>query len=281
MYAKNYFVYKSTMSEGMAIHGNYSEFQSFAGTQMLFCSYCHLEKWEFNNLSAPFWRWYFNDSPGAFIRVNKTHIALTPDQVILIPPHTAFASRTQRLVGHLYIHFALGLDRTAQPGQIYTHSPDPEEGRLIKRMIHVMKDVRPGTELEISFLSQALVNLALASVPSVAWDGRIPDSRIEQAVRSIKARFPLAAGNAILAREAHMNVNAFTRHFRLATGYAPHQYLLRLRIEKATQLLQHSTTSLETIAEQVGFCDRFHFSRIFKQQVKISPSAFRRGSREE
>jgi len=272
------FVYKSTMDKGVAIFEDYYESRSFMGIQIDLCSFCRLKQWEYNDLSAPFWRWYFNDKPGASVIINKKRIALTPDLVVLIPPHTVFAGRTDRIVGHLYIHFTLGLDRTPDPGRIYLHRPDAREKRLIRRLTSTMLDLPSGSQLEVSFLSLALVSIALTEVPVRDWEDRIPDSRIERALRSMKTRFPLAVSNTELALEARMNVNAFTRIFRQATGYAPHQYLLRLRIEKASQLLLHSSASLETISEQTGFCNRFHFSRIFKQQMQTSPACFRRAS---
>lgn len=53
-------------------------------------------------------------------------------------------------------------------------------------------------------------------------------------------------------------------------------YIRKLRIEKATQLLENSTHSLSEIAYLTGFSDQSHFNRVFKQHMNKSPSIFRK-----
>ncbi len=264
------------MGEDLLIQEKYHELHSVAGVQMMCVCFCRLRKWEFNNLSAPFWRWYWNQNPGASVILDGKRLALTPGQVMLIPPHTAFASGVSRPVSHLYMHFALGLDRATSPGKVFTHAPAPHERRLLERLVRALRRPGPGTELEISFLSQALVHLALAAVPLPLWEGQLPDHRIDQAICSIQAKAPEAVGNVGLANKAGITVNAFTRLFRRATGHTPHQYLIHLRIERACQLLQREPVGMDEIAERTGFYDRFHFSRTFKRYLGIGPAAFRR-----
>jgi len=55
-------------------------------------------------------------------------------------------------------------------------------------------------------------------------------------------------------------------------------YIRKLRIEKATQLLVESKNSLAEIAYLTGFSDQSHFSRIFKKYTGKNPSAFRKKS---
>ena len=74
-----------------------------------------------------------------------------------------------------------------------------------------------------------------------------------------------------------MNANAFIRKFRQAVGHTPHQYLLRLRVERACEWMRRSELTMDQIAEAAGFCDRFHFSRVFKQVMGVSPAKFRDG----
>jgi AraC-like DNA-binding protein len=73
-----------------------------------------------------------------------------------------------------------------------------------------------------------------------------------------------------------MAVNAFIRLFRKATGVSPQAYGRRRRIDQACLRLHHSAGSIKEIAEAVGFCDRFHFSRAFKEMRGVSPAEYRR-----
>jgi AraC-like DNA-binding protein len=271
-------MYENTVREFTFIQKEYHDCHSFMSVQMLRSCHSNVEKWWFTNLSAPFWRWYHNTGPGATILMNKKRIALTPGSIFLIPPNTAFASTNTRPIRQLYLHFTLGMKHQPLANQIFSHARSDEETRLMRELILALADGKH-RETEVSFLSQALVNLALAKIPATYWDSRPPDTRIESAIRKINEALPQAIGNRELARAAGMNVNAFTRLFRNSTGHSPHQYLLLRRLENAGQLLQQDDQSIEAIAEQTGFCDRFHLSRCFKQYFHNNPAAFRRRAR--
>ena len=65
----------------------------------------------------------------------------------------------------------------------------------------------------------------------------------------------------------------FSRHFNnLSFG----EYIRKLRIEKAIELIKLSTYSLTEIAYLTGFSDQSHFTRIFKQQTGKNPSVFKK-----
>ncbi len=247
-----------------------------ATPQILLCAYFIIDKWEYDNLSAPYWRWYYNDAPGACIIVENKRIPIEPGLVLLIPPHTVFASHCEGTLGHLHMHFTLGLDRAVTPGRIFQHAPTDAEQAMIRRLIQTIKKQPKEDPLLASFLAQAVVNPALAAVPADYWDGSEPDKRMTQALLRLREDAPNVDNDA-LAREAGMNTSAFVRKFRQAIGHTPHQYRLRLRIEQACEWLRGETLTMDQIAEAAGFCDRFHFSRVFKQVVGMSPAKFRDG----
>jgi hypothetical protein len=65
----------------------------------------------------------------------------------------------------------------------------------------------------------------------------------------------------------------FSKHFdNLSFG----EYIRKLRIDKAIGLLEDTAHSLSEIAYLTGFSDQSHFTRIFKKQVGINPSTFRK-----
>jgi len=82
--------------------------------------------------------------------------------------------------------------------------------------------------------------------------------------------------NADLAELAHMNVNSFSRLFRQATGETPQAHLTRLRVEEACVLLHEAALAIPDVAEATGFCDRYHFTRVFRKGRGMTPGAFRR-----
>lgn len=79
-----------------------------------------------------------------------------------------------------------------------------------------------------------------------------------------------------LLRIAHMSRSNLMRVFRNATGQAPIAYLMRLRIQKAMELLRNTDMSITEIALQTGFNDSNYFSRQFNKLIGDSPSAYRK-----
>ena len=67
----------------------------------------------------------------------------------------------------------------------------------------------------------------------------------------------------------------FLRLFKTAFNETPHQFITRLKIEKAKTLLQKTRGDIQAIGSQVGFKDSSTFSRAFKSQVGVYPSQFR------
>jgi transcriptional regulator GlxA family with amidase domain len=54
-------------------------------------------------------------------------------------------------------------------------------------------------------------------------------------------------------------------------------YLRKLRLARACSLLLSSDKSIGRVAAESGFVNQFHFSRIFKESMGVSPSDYRKG----
>ena len=78
-----------------------------------------------------------------------------------------------------------------------------------------------------------------------------------------------------LAEIACLSKSQFHRQFKAAFDIAPFEYLKKIRVQNALKLLQHSDLSILEIGEQCGWNDQFHFSRIFKSAVGLSPGKYR------
>ena len=53
-------------------------------------------------------------------------------------------------------------------------------------------------------------------------------------------------------------------------------YIAQLRIQRAKELLEDETMSIQEIAEIVGYNDYFYFTKVFKKVQGISPSKYRK-----
>ena len=79
-----------------------------------------------------------------------------------------------------------------------------------------------------------------------------------------------------LAHLAALSVPHYCTMFRRKTGFAPIDYFLRLRIQRACQLLDTTAMRIEEIAANVGCDDPYYFSRLFKKLMGRSPRDYRK-----
>ena len=68
----------------------------------------------------------------------------------------------------------------------------------------------------------------------------------------------------------------FYRKVKGVTGYAPKEYLRVMRMKKAAELLLKTDVTVAEVAYQVGINDPFYFSKCFKAQFGVSPSAYQK-----
>lgn len=270
---------KARMADVLKFRTAYRVWASPPTPEVLSSGFAVLQRWEHDDLSAPFWRWYMNDRAGAFIRVDGAVIGLLPGRIYLIPPRTAFATWIAGgagEVGHMHVHFVLGLDHMPTGGRVFDFAAKEEDRRLAREAGAQMRAGRGQSEFTLGFMVQALLNRTLSRVPAAYWVGRASDDRMARVLRRLRSGVAGGVDNALLAREAGLGRNAFGRFFREATGDTPHRYLTRLRVERACERLRAEGATVDEIAVATGFCDRFHFTRVFKRYMGVGPAEYRR-----
>jgi AraC-like DNA-binding protein/quercetin dioxygenase-like cupin family protein len=68
----------------------------------------------------------------------------------------------------------------------------------------------------------------------------------------------------------------FCSSFRTVTGLTPKEYLTRLRIDKAKEMLAGRSLTMTAIALEVGFESLAYFDRVFRKYARFSPQEYRR-----
>jgi AraC-like DNA-binding protein len=250
------------------------------GVQILLCRCFMLSGWEFRDLSAPHWRIYWNDRPGASVVLDGKSTRLTPARFLVIPPETHFSAGQRRPVRHFYVHFLADppFDR-ARPG-VYSFAAKP---LLVADVNEIAREVeRDGaTGPRVSLLCRSLVARALSHVPESALHAAPMDERVLSVVRAVTAAPSAPLSNGQMAERAGMSTNAFVRLFKNATGSTPQGWQIARRIARSCLLLAGTAESIEQVAAEVGFCDRYHFSRVFKKLRGTGPAEYRKRSQLE
>ena len=78
------------------------------------------------------------------------------------------------------------------------------------------------------------------------------------------------------ANERHMSECWFNRTFKHVTKVTPMQYIIQLRMTNALNLLEHTNYNIIQVANAVGYDDAYYFSRLFKKNIGVSPTEYRK-----
>ena len=82
-----------------------------------------------------------------------------------------------------------------------------------------------------------------------------------------------------VAARANLSPYHFLRVYKRAYGETPHEFLTRLRIERAKTLLARGSHNVTEACFEVGFSSLGSFSSLFAGRVGLSPSEYRRHAR--
>ncbi len=238
----------------------------------------NIDFWHYQNLITPYWRLYWNETPGAYLELQGQRFPMGPEQIFLLPGYLRFSTGQEAPFHQVYIHFTPGEWNSQRPPELHVLPVTPSLEEALQRFLH-LPNTSPCRQwrklLGMSILSQCLCQLPqeLFLLPAQM------DPRIQTICDFLRHHGQERVENETLAQMAHLSRNRFVKLFHRETGETPQTLARRWRIEEACDLLHFSSLSLEEIAERTGFADRYHFSRVFRQLLGNSPAAFRKTSR--
>lgn len=99
--------------------------------------------------------------------------------------------------------------------------------------------------------------------------------QLEEARRYVEHHIQNPPTLTALAREVGLNEYTLKRGFKETFGKTVFGYLADVRLQRAQELLTHSTESVAAIALLLGYSSSQHFSTAFKQKMGVSPSQAR------
>lgn len=265
------------------------------------CRYWQLQKWDTTDMAFPYWRIYWNKNYGGIIGYNQKEYAMSPDTLYIIPPNTPYFScfllskndnsqnnevigkrvdedEDEQIIGknsllHLYIHFNLGIPFDYVKEGIYTIDLSPFQKQKLENLTQYLKK---GNIFDFSttMYLQSLIFEFISQLNSTLWDSARMDKRVLTVIRYIDRNISQNYTNDELASLVHMATNSFSRLFHNVMETPLQLFIKERKINNACGLFDHSELSIEEVAHQLGFADRYHFSRIFKQIRGVSPGEY-------
>ncbi|MBK4216791.1 helix-turn-helix transcriptional regulator [Paracoccus caeni] len=158
----------------------------------------------------------------------------------------------------------------------------PSIGTLMQRLWQLADDDDPPSRL----LAQAagceiLAEICrLAGTPFLAVRGGLASWAKRATVDLMHAQLAEDIGLDDLAAAVNLSPFHFSRMFKQSFGMPPRAYLVRLRIERACELLETTDLPVTYIANEVGYSSNQVLARAFVKQKYVTPSEYRRAVRD-
>ncbi len=229
-----------------------------------------LRRWNLQNLFDPYWRLYCPVEGRAVIKIGNEETVLRPGSLYLIPPRTCFSSHNPEPFTKWYVHFILGRsDLLSVPG-VFTQPVDTVTSGFLDSLNTAKGE-------PYNWESAALVIHALGKLPGRAWTDQKLDVRVTKAMDFLQTNLAKRISAEDAARAAGVSVRNLNHLFRSQVRLAPMSVLLSYRLDRSCHLLRHTDQSIEQVAENCGFPNRYYFSRMLKQHRGVSPAAYRKG----
>jgi AraC family L-rhamnose operon regulatory protein RhaS len=102
--------------------------------------------------------------------------------------------------------------------------------------------------------------------------------RISKSINYLEQNWQQDPDGKELAEVMSVSTPTFYRIFHQATGTNPTNYVNKLRVRKASELLLNTDNTISEIAFKVGFNDSNYFSRIFHKVLGVPPGTYRRNA---
>lgn len=214
-----------------------------------------------------------------FVEQNGRHIPLNEGSLAFIDcyrPHLYYTKTGWEIY---WVHFDGVLARqyyevAARNGIVLTpqNSYNAEHGitKIFERY-HGKKKVNE--VLMSKYITDMLTELILCSNQIVTHESQ--SNIIEEILAYIaeNADKPLTLEQ--LSKQASLSPFYFTRVFKKETGFTPHEYIIRVRLELAKFLLKTTDARIKEIAFRSGFDNESSFCTSFKKATGMSPLKFR------
>jgi transcriptional regulator GlxA family with amidase domain len=98
------------------------------------------------------------------------------------------------------------------------------------------------------------------------------------AVSYVRTNYPEKLRQATAAKLCDLSPFQFSRSFKKEHGVTFRDFVVRMRIARAAELMKQSRVSVTEAAFVVGFNDLSYFARMFRRQLGVSPSHYRSNS---
>jgi AraC family transcriptional regulator len=216
-------------------------------------------------------------------------ISVAPGQVMFCPRNEWHNISWDKRISVLSIRIPDSALTEAARERLTDRSLEIVPGRRVadERLTHLLfaldaeraRDYSAG-KLFVDCIETALANILITSFNafaprSISGKGGMAPHVLRRVVEFMHANIDKQIGLKDLADCAGLSLSHFSLQFRVSTNQSPHQYMLRLRVERSKQLLIDPRLSVLDVGLEVGFRNQQHFATVFRNSVGVPPSVYR------
>jgi len=228
---------------------------------------------------------FFCVDGSGWYQIGKQRFEVGPNEFFILPQHQehSYGSSTEDPWWIYWVHF--GGDALAAFNEVQEVQKNfkPELVRNTGEIIPVFQKIYKTLELGYSIDNLLFANMCLSQFLTLfiynkrhyasASTDRLDcvDSAIHYMQEHINDNISLIG----LSKTYNYSVSRFSNLFKQKTGYAPIDYFLQMKMQKACQLLDFSDRSIKDIAFSMGFEDPYYFSKRFRKIIGVSPRKYR------
>jgi len=272
--------------------------------KLLCCRYWYLDLWDCYDMVFPFWRLYWNKNEGGKLILQDEVYKMDSNYIYIISPFTSFSAcftknhkynsgihvigknlserhnesyYEQKSLLHFFAHFNLGSPfDNVFPGIFKIELTEHLKEQLIY-LTERLKIENQNFKLTFNLKLQSFIKEAISNIAPELWKTINIDDRVLTVHRFIESNIDKKLSNSELAAIVNMAPNSFARLFKEEMNITLHNFIQNRKIAKACELFEYSNETIEIISYNLGFSDRYHFSRVFKTITGITPAVYKSG----
>ncbi|MEA2067819.1 MAG: AraC family transcriptional regulator [Verrucomicrobiota bacterium] len=206
------------------------------------------------------------------LKTEKETLRIGKNGLLSIPPRTRHVFQSLEESGTIScIHCDIS---ERAPSIQSLHCSDPEIPEAFRRCAEAFIHPAPHrNELLGAILGELLIRLrATGSLR----ESNPPSERVQTMAAYIREHSHEPVSRSVLAATFHISPQHINHLFKTELGTSPTALLHLERSKQAFLLIQNERIGIAEAAERTGFCDAYHFSKVFKKVYGFPPGRIRR-----
>lgn len=228
---------------------------------------------------------------GSFsLTMEGTHSTVEAGNVVVYPPGVFFQRRIVQPIRSLYIRFDVRMSGPEENMQLNFGKHTPvgcldfqDTDRIAADIAFLSAIANQHSEQAITLANHYFRDIwfeymHVRDIREIRENEVVGDPIIAETIQYFQKNFtdPIMISQlAVMFGISHVTL---TNRFVRVTGITPMEYLNRIRMHNACELLSATDLPISVISDQCGYENQFYFSRVFHRRMGISPTEYRKQS---